>query len=275
MDGQRKLKAAKVLLHRRRRPRLAARPLPGRGRRRHARPRRLRRRRRHQPPAPGHPRHAPTSAGPSSRPRTSACATQPAHQLVPHETAARLGERPRAVRRTTTSSSTAPTTSRPATWSTTPACCWASRTSTARSSASRARSSVFCGAQGARATAASTRSRRRPASCPPAPRAACSACCPGIIGSLQATETVKLILGVGDPLIGRLLLYDALKMSFREMKLRKNPECPICAEHPTSARADRLRAVLRHSQSGGGDGGQSSSKFPRRSSSPGSTRGGR
>ncbi len=51
---------------------------------------------------------------------------------------------------------------------------------------------------------------------------------PGLIGVVQATETVKLILGTGKPLIGRLLLYDALEMSFREMRVRKNPSCPIC-----------------------------------------------
>ncbi|MEX2260766.1 MAG: molybdopterin-synthase adenylyltransferase MoeB [Bryobacteraceae bacterium] len=56
---------------------------------------------------------------------------------------------------------------------------------------------------------------------------------PGAIGIIQATETVKLILGVGEPLVGRLLLYDALAMRFREFKLHKDPECPICGEHPT------------------------------------------
>jgi adenylyltransferase/sulfurtransferase len=56
---------------------------------------------------------------------------------------------------------------------------------------------------------------------------------PGTIGLIQATETVKLILGIGQPLIGRLLLYDALGMKFRELKLRKNPECPVCGEHRT------------------------------------------
>jgi sulfur-carrier protein adenylyltransferase/sulfurtransferase len=56
---------------------------------------------------------------------------------------------------------------------------------------------------------------------------------PGVIGVIQAIETVKLILGNGEPLIGRLLLFDALKMKFRELKLRKNPECPICGEHPS------------------------------------------
>ena len=56
---------------------------------------------------------------------------------------------------------------------------------------------------------------------------------PGIIGLIQATETVKLILGIGQPLAGRLLLYDALAMKFRELKLRRNPECPVCGDHRT------------------------------------------
>ena len=56
---------------------------------------------------------------------------------------------------------------------------------------------------------------------------------PGVIGVIQATETVKLILGIGKPLIGRLMLYDALDMTFREMKIRKNPKCPICSPNPT------------------------------------------
>ncbi|MGB0052539.1 MAG: rhodanese-like domain-containing protein, partial [Terracidiphilus sp.] len=56
---------------------------------------------------------------------------------------------------------------------------------------------------------------------------------PGLIGVIQATETIKLILGKGSTLVGRLLLVDALNMRFRELKLRKNPECPVCGEHPT------------------------------------------
>ncbi len=56
---------------------------------------------------------------------------------------------------------------------------------------------------------------------------------PGTIGLLQATEAVKLILGKGDPLIGRLMLYNALDMKFREVKLQKDPECPVCGENPT------------------------------------------
>jgi adenylyltransferase/sulfurtransferase len=56
---------------------------------------------------------------------------------------------------------------------------------------------------------------------------------PGTIGLIQATEAVKLILGIGETLVGRLLLYDALAMRFRELKLRRNPECPVCGDHPT------------------------------------------
>src|SRR5580692_4007259 len=56
---------------------------------------------------------------------------------------------------------------------------------------------------------------------------------PGLVGVIQATEVIKLILGNGSPLIGRLLLVDALKMHFRELKLRKNPDCPVCGTNPT------------------------------------------
>lgn len=56
---------------------------------------------------------------------------------------------------------------------------------------------------------------------------------PGLVGVIQATEVVKLILGTGEPLIGRLLLVDSLGMRFRELKLKKNPECPVCGTHPT------------------------------------------
>jgi adenylyltransferase/sulfurtransferase len=59
---------------------------------------------------------------------------------------------------------------------------------------------------------------------------------PGIIGVIQATESIKLITGIGEPLIGRFLIYDALKMRFRELKLRKDPECPVCGANPTVTR---------------------------------------
>src|SRR5438046_5188373 len=56
---------------------------------------------------------------------------------------------------------------------------------------------------------------------------------PGIIGMLQAIETLKLILGIGDSLVGRLLHFDALKVKFRELNLRRDPQCPVCGENPT------------------------------------------
>ena len=56
---------------------------------------------------------------------------------------------------------------------------------------------------------------------------------PGIISSIQAMETIKLIVGAGEPLIGRLLLFDALKLQFRELKLEKDPDCPVCGRNPT------------------------------------------
>jgi molybdopterin/thiamine biosynthesis adenylyltransferase len=55
----------------------------------------------------------------------------------------------------------------------------------------------------------------------------------GIIGTLQATEAIKLLLGRGDPLVGRLLTYDSLKMKFRELKLRRSETCPVCGPKPT------------------------------------------
>ncbi|MBI4297516.1 MAG: molybdopterin-synthase adenylyltransferase MoeB [Chloroflexi bacterium] len=56
---------------------------------------------------------------------------------------------------------------------------------------------------------------------------------PGIIGSIQAVEAIKLILGLGHSLAGRLLLFDALDMEFRQVRLRRNPGCPVCGDHPT------------------------------------------
>jgi adenylyltransferase/sulfurtransferase len=56
---------------------------------------------------------------------------------------------------------------------------------------------------------------------------------PGVIGSLQATETLKLALGIGNPLIGRLLLFDALTATFDEVALRRDPSCPVCGDSPT------------------------------------------
>src|SRR6476660_8540705 len=56
---------------------------------------------------------------------------------------------------------------------------------------------------------------------------------PGVIGTIQATEAIKLLTGIGETLVGRLMLYDALSMRFRELKLRRNPDCPVCGDHPS------------------------------------------
>jgi bacteriocin biosynthesis cyclodehydratase domain-containing protein len=56
---------------------------------------------------------------------------------------------------------------------------------------------------------------------------------PGVIGLVQATEAIKVLLGIGEPLTGRLLTYDALGMRFREVRLRRDPKCPLCGTAPT------------------------------------------
>jgi adenylyltransferase/sulfurtransferase len=56
---------------------------------------------------------------------------------------------------------------------------------------------------------------------------------PGVVGGIQATEALKILLGIGEPLVGRLLLYDALAMGFDELKLRRDPKCPLCGENPS------------------------------------------
>ncbi len=66
---------------------------------------------------------------------------------------------------------------------------------------------------------------------------------PGIVGSIQAMETIKLILGTGEPLVGRLLLFDALAMRFRELKLKKNPDCPLCRH--TAGPITKLIPIMR------------------------------
>jgi hypothetical protein len=67
-----------------------------------------------------------------------------------------------------------------------------------------------------------------------------------VIGLVQATEAVKLLLGIGDPLVGRLLTYDALGMRFREVKLRRDPNCPLCGTSPT------IKDLSIHAEGGAG-----------------------
>ena len=68
--------------------------------------------------------------------------------------------------------------------------------------------------------------------------------CPGLIGVIQATETIKLIVEKGEPLIGRLLMYDSLAMRFREIRIRRDPDCPLCGANPTITELLNYRRVL-------------------------------
>jgi adenylyltransferase/sulfurtransferase len=79
---------------------------------------------------------------------------------------------------------------------------------------------------------------------------------PGVIGTIQATEAIKLVLGVGEPLVGRLLLYDALRMRFRALTLPRDPDCPICGTHPAIT---DLREADAHCSTKKGDSHLSSS----------------
>ena len=83
------------------------------------------------------------------------------------------------------------------------------------------------------ATAAFIRNRPRPDSCPRCAEGGVLGVLPGIVGTIQANEVLKVILGAEGILLNRLLLFDAWKMSFREVKLRKDPDCPICGDNPT------------------------------------------
>ena len=106
------------------------------------------------------------------------------------------------------------------------------RSCTARSTASRARSRSSSPAR-APATAACTPRRRRPSSRRRAPRAACSEFSRESSARSRPTRRLKLALGIGDPLIGRLLLIDALAADFTEVHITRDPNCPVCGEHPT------------------------------------------
>ena len=231
--GRSELKAASVLLHRRRRAGLAAGAVPRRGGRRPHRAGRFRRRRFQQPAAADPPRHArrrPVQAALRARPHRG---INPDVQVETYETRADLGQRAGDLRGPTTSSSTAPTISRRATWSTTPACC--SKKPNVYGSIFRfdGQASVFCAERRAVLSLPVSRSRRRPGEVPSCAEGGVLGILPGLIGCIQATEAVKLILGKGEPLIGRLLLYDALaddaSASSRSAAI---PKCPICGDQP-------------------------------------------
>ena len=85
---------------------------------------------------------------------------------------------------------------------------------------------------------------------------------PGVIGVVQATEAVKILLGIGEPLIGRLLTYDALGMRVREVKLRRDPKCPVCGENPTIRDLSIHREGAAAACAVDGDGHPDSSSVP-------------
>ena len=85
------------------------------------------------------------------------------------------------------------------------------------------------------------------------------------IGSIQVTEAIKLLTGIGEPLVGRLMVYDALEMTYRKIKVRKDPNCAVCGENPTVTELDRLRRLLRRRLGRGGR--RPSSARPSRSTS--------
>ena len=78
-----------------------------------------------------------------------------------------------------------------------------------------------------------SRRRRRPSSRRRAAEGGVLGVLPGIVGTLQTNEALKLALGIGEPLIGRLLLFDALATDFTEVQIRRNPDCPVCGDQPT------------------------------------------
>ncbi len=73
---------------------------------------------------------------------------------------------------------------------------------------------------------------------------------PGIIGSIQAVEAIKMLLGIGDPLVGRLLAYDALEESFRTFKVRRDPQCPACGDGRRAHRDRRVRRPVHAPRTG-------------------------
>ena len=233
VDGQRKLKAAKVLcigaggLGSPAAMYLAA---AGVGTHRH---RRLRRRRLQQPAAADHPRHAGRRAVEAGVGEGSAATRINPARRRSRPTRRRCRPRTRwSCSSPTTSSSTAPTTF-PTRYLVNDACVLLGKPN--------AYGSIFRFEGQASVFATKDGPCYRCLYPEPPPPGLVPSCAeggvlgvlPGVIGVIQATEAIKLIIGIGEPLIGRFLIYDALRMRFRELKLRKDPDCPVCGTHPT------------------------------------------
>ena len=110
---------------------------------------------------------------------------------------------------------------------------WASRSSTARSTSSRGRRRCSCPGKETPCYRCLFPTPPPPGTVPSCAEGGVFGVLPGVIGSIQATEAIKLITGEGDTLEGRLLLYDALDMSFQEVKIRWDADCPVCGKEPT------------------------------------------
>ena len=132
-----------------------------------------------------------------------------------------------------TSSSTAPITSLHATSATTSHSSSKNQTFTPPSSVLKVNSVSLHHTLGGHAIAACCLILPMPAVCLVVQKLESSAFCQGIMGSLQAMEAIKIILGCGTPPLGRLIHYDALNTSFREFNLRRDPQCPLCGENPS------------------------------------------
>ena len=231
MDGQKRLKNAKVLVRRRRRPRLAGADVPGRGRRRHARHRRLRHGRRVEPAAPDHPRQSDIGRSKAESAAASIREINPFVNVVIHNTALDRdnvmeifsqydlivdGTDNFATRYMVNDA--AVLLGKPYVWG-----------SIYRFDG---QASVFWAEHGPCYRCLYPE--------PPPPGMVPSCAEGGVlgvlcasIGSIQVTEAIKLLTGIGEPLVGRLMVYDALEMTYRKIKVRKDPNCALCGENPT------------------------------------------
>ena len=247
VEGQQKLLGRPGAAARRRRPRLAGRAVPGGGGCRHPRHRRHGRGRRVQPAAPDPPQHGPHRRAQGRLGQEDPDRHQPRRGRRHLRRAPRGRQRHRPPAPATTSSSTGPTTSRPLPAQRRLAQARASRSCTARSSASRARPRCSSPST-APATAACSPSRRRRSWRPPAPRPACWACCPASSARSRRSRPSSSSSASATTCRGRLLAYDSLEQSFRTFKVNRDPS----ARRARSTRPDRHRRVRRvlHAPSG-------------------------
>ena len=232
MEGQLKLKAGQGAADRRRRPRRAARPLSGRRRRRQHRHGRFRRRGLHQPAAPGHPRHQGRRPQEARFRRRDACIDINPHVNIDKHEVALTSENALDIFKDYDIVVDG-TDNFPTRYLVNDACVLLGKPNVYGSIFRFEGQATVFAYEGGPCYRCLYPEPPPPGLVPSCAEGGVLGILPGTIGLIQATETVKLILGIGEPLVGRLLLYDALDMRFRELKLRKNPECPVCGDHPT------------------------------------------